>query len=118
MEHEEDPGLGAEIEQNYFKNQFKYKPFEKIKAIEVVKEPLPSEYFDALEGRVEKEAAAEVMKEYSDRDIYALTGATISSAAVSTGVKGITKKFCLPARYPGQGSQGTADCCSILIKRG
>ena len=93
MEHEEDPGLGAEIEQNYFKNQFKHKPFEKIKTIEVVKEPLPSEYFEALEGQVEKEAAMEVMKKYSDRDIYALTGATISSAAVSTGVKGMTKKF-------------------------
>lgn len=93
MEHEEDPGLGAEIEQDYFKNQFKHKPFEKIKTIEVVKAPLPSEYFDALEGQVEEDAAVEVMKNYSDRDIYALTGATISSAAVSTGVKGMTKKF-------------------------
>jgi electron transport complex protein RnfG len=93
MEHEEDPGLGAEIEQDYFKNQFKLKPFEKIKSIEVVKAPLPDEYFDALEGRVDESAAVDIMKQYSDQDIYALTGATISSAAVSTGVRAMTKKF-------------------------
>ena len=27
LEHEEDPGLGAEIEQDYFRNQFKGKSF-------------------------------------------------------------------------------------------
>jgi electron transport complex protein RnfG len=93
MEHEEDPGLGAEIEQDYFKNQFKLKPFEQIKGLEVVKAPLPGEYFEALEGRVDETAAIEIMKQYQDQDIYALTGATISSAAVSTGVRGMTRKF-------------------------
>ena len=93
MEHEEDPGLGAEIEQDYFKNQFKYKPFDKIKTIEVVKKPMPPDYFDALEGRVDESAAAGMMKQYKDENIYALTGATISSDAVSSGVKGMTKKF-------------------------
>lgn len=93
MEHEEDPGLGAEIEQDYFKNQFKHKPFETIKTIEVAKAPLPTEYFAALEGSVDEQAAQEVMKQYRDQDIYALTGATISSAAVSTGVRVMTKKF-------------------------
>ncbi|PIE64591.1 MAG: FMN-binding protein [Desulfobacterales bacterium] len=93
MEHEEDPGLGGEIEQKYFKNQFKQKPFEKIKTIEVVKKPLPGEYYDALEGRIDETAAADIMKQYRDKDIYALTGATISSAAVSNGVKAMSKKF-------------------------
>ena len=93
MEHEEDPGLGAEIEQDYFKNQFVYKPFEKVKSIEVVKSPLPDEYFEALEGKIDKSAAEDLMKQYSDRDIYALTGATISSAAVSSGVRAMTRKF-------------------------
>lgn len=93
MEHEEDPGLGAEIEQDYFKNQFKYKPFDKIKTIEVVKKPMPPDYFEALEGRVDESAAAGMMKQYKDENIYALTGATISSDAVSSGVKGMTKKF-------------------------
>jgi len=93
MEHEEDPGLGAEIEQDYFKNQFKFKPFEKIKGIDVVKEPLPGDYFEALEGKVDEAAALDIMKQYEDQDIYALTGATISSAAVSSGVRGMVKKF-------------------------
>ena len=93
MEHEEDPGLGAEIEQDYFKNQFKHKPFEKIKSIDVVKAPLPSDYYEALEGKVDETAARDIMKQYSDQDIYALTGATISSAAVSSGIRAMTKKF-------------------------
>ena len=93
MEHEEDPGLGAEIEQDYFKNQFKHKPFERIKAIEVVKAPLPDEYYEALAGRIDEKTAIDVMKQYRDQDIYALTGATISSAAVSTGIRAMTKKF-------------------------
>ena len=93
MEHEEDPGLGAEIEQEYFKNQFMHKPFEKIKNIEVVKAPLPDEYFEALEGKIDQATATDIMNQYSDKDIYALTGATISSAAVSSGVRGMTKKF-------------------------
>jgi len=93
MEHEEDPGLGAEIEQDYFKNQFKLKDFDTIKAIEVIKKPLPDEYFEALEGRIDEAAALDIMEQYKDQDIYALTGATISSDAVSSGVKGMTKKF-------------------------
>jgi len=96
MEHEEDPGLGAEIEQDYFKNQFNFKPFEKVKTIEVVKEPMPADYVDALEGKIDEAAAVDMMKQYKEKDIYALTGATISSDAVSSGVKGITKKFAYP----------------------
>ncbi len=93
MEHEEDPGLGAEIEQDYFKNQFKYKTFEKTKTLKVVKAPLPGDYFDALEGRIDKAEAIALMKEYREKDIYALTGATISSMAVSSGIKGMSRKF-------------------------
>ena len=93
MEHEEDPGLGAEIEQDYFKNQFKHKPFDTIKTIDVVKAPLPEDYFEALEGKIEEAAAIDIMKQYSDQDIYALTGATISSAAVSSGIRAMSKKF-------------------------
>ena len=93
MEHEEDPGLGAEIEQDYFKNQFKYKPFEKIKNLKVVKAPIPPEYYDALTGRIAELDAQALLKENKDQDIYALTGATISADAVSSGIKGMTKKF-------------------------
>lgn len=93
LEHEEDPGLGAEIEQEYFKNQFKDKPFAILKTLDVVKEPLPTEYQKALEGKVEEMEIARLMKEYRENDIYALTGATISTKAVTDGLKGIAKKY-------------------------
>lgn len=93
LEHEEDPGLGAEIEQDYFKNQFKDKPFEVLKDLEVVKAPIPEEYLDALEVKVDPEDVQQIMKKYRDNDIYALTGATISSVAVTDGIKGMVKKF-------------------------
>lgn len=93
MEHEEDPGLGGEIEQDYFKNQFEGKPFEVLKQVGVVKEPLPEEYFKALEGDIEAAEREKMMEKYRGNDIYALTGATISTKAVSEGVRGTVKKF-------------------------
>lgn len=97
MEHEEDPGLGGEIVQNYFKNQFKGKELETVKKLEVVKTPLPEEYRAALEagtqGKMEQEEVARIQNQYKDHDIYALTGATISSRSVTNGVKAMVKKF-------------------------
>ncbi len=93
LEHEEDPGLGAEIEQDYFKNQFVGKPFDVLKKIGVVKEPIPADYLKALNGKVGAEEIRKIEEQYKDKDIYALTGATISSRAVSNGVKGIVTKF-------------------------
>jgi electron transport complex protein RnfG len=93
LEHEEDPGLGAEIEQDYFKNQFKGKPFDALKAIDVVKAPIPDDYFKALTGKVGDDEIMQFREQYKDKDIYALTGATISTKAVAYGVKGIVTKF-------------------------
>lgn len=93
LEHEEDPGLGAEIEQDYFKNQFKAKPFEAIKAIDVVKAPIPTDYWQALNGKSGEEELLKFREQYKDKDVYALTGATISTRAVCNGVKGIVTKF-------------------------
>ncbi len=93
LEHEEDPGLGAEIEQDYFKNQFKGKPFEALKTIDVVKAPIPDDYLQALNGKLAEEDILKFREQYKDKDIYALTGATISTKAVSTGVKNIVMKF-------------------------
>ena len=98
-EHEEDPGLGAEIEEAYFRNQFKEKTFEKIRELKVVKEPLPDDYRLYLETRGRKdgifseEAIAQIRAKYRDKDIYAITGATISSKSVMNGVKNMVKKF-------------------------
>ena len=99
MEHEEDPGLGAEIEQAYFKNQFKEKTFNKIKDLKVIREPLPEDYRRYLEtkkwdkGAFTQDEIASIQSKYQDQDIYALTGATISSEAVTNGVRGIIKRF-------------------------
>lgn len=93
LEHEEDPGLGAEIEQEYFKNQFKGKPFAALKEIDVIKAPIPEEYLKALNGMISEKDVLKVREQYKDGDIYALTGATISTRAVANGVKGIVRKF-------------------------
>jgi len=99
MEHEEDPGLGAEIEQEYFKNQFKEKTFNKVKDLKVIREPLPEDYRRYLEtkrwdkGAFTEEEIGSIRSKYQDQDIYALTGATISSEAVTNGVRGIIKRF-------------------------
>ena len=99
IEHEEDPGLGGEIEQRYFKQQFVGKSFEKLKTLKVVKEPLPDAYRKFMERETlekdyfSQEEIADIEKQYKDKDIYALTGATISSVAVTNGLKRATKKF-------------------------
>lgn len=93
LEHEEDPGLGAEIEQEYFKNQFKDKPFDALKAIDVVKAPIPDDYLKALNRKVSEEDILKLREQYKDGDVYALTGATISTKAVCNGVKSIVTKF-------------------------
>lgn len=93
LEHEEDPGLGGEIEQDYFKSQFKGKPYDVFKRIDVVKAPIPTEYMEALEVKISGEDLEKVMAKYRGNDIYALTGATISTVAVTDGMKAMVKKF-------------------------
>lgn len=99
MEHEEDAGLGKNIEEEYFKNQFKGKSYEKLQTLEVIKKPLPPEYRKYLEeskwqeGMFTEEDIAEIRNKYKDADIYAITASTISSRAVTNGVKNVAKKF-------------------------
>ena len=86
MEHEEDPGLGGEIVQDYFKGQFTGKDFATIKNIKVAKLPLPDDYQQALEAEksgLNEAEVARIRALYSDKDIYALTGATISSRSLA-----------------------------------
>jgi H+/Na+-translocating ferredoxin:NAD+ oxidoreductase subunit G len=99
MEQEEDPGLGGEISQKYFKNQFVDKSYKKMLALKVLKEPLPTEYRKYLErdkwkkGMFTREQIDEIREKYENADIYALTGATISSRCVTTGIRNMVKKF-------------------------
>jgi electron transport complex protein RnfG len=96
---EEDPGLGAEINQDYFKNQFAGKTQDVLKELKVVKEPLPADYLPNLEpARAKKmgltpEQMTQIKDKHLKDDIYALTGATISSVAVTRGVKDTVRKF-------------------------
>jgi electron transport complex protein RnfG len=91
IHHEEDPGLGAEIEQRYFKNQFAGRNLADIEKITVTKDPLPKEWQEALEqlGDMPFRPWAEKYREMLPRNpnIYSITGSTISSVAVTTGVK-------------------------------
>jgi electron transport complex protein RnfG len=99
LEHQEDPGLGAEIEQEYFKNQFIGKDVERLKTLNVIKEPLPDEQLRFLERKkwIDNEypenRISELQKKYQPKDICAITGATISSVAVVNGVKNVATKF-------------------------
>lgn len=93
LEHEEDPGLGAEIEQSWFRGQFENRSFEDLKALEVVKKPMPDDYMKALSGKLSSEETQNVRAAHAEDPIYALTGATISSRAVLNGNKSIVRKF-------------------------
>lgn len=91
IEHEEDPGLGAEIVQRYFKNQFAGRSFDDIDKISVTKDPLPKEWQVALEklGDIPFQPWLENYREMLPKNpnIHAITGSTISSVAVTNGVK-------------------------------
>ena len=96
-EHEEDPGLGAEITEPYFKYQYSGRSFDDIAAIEVTKDPLPNEWRDALVALGESDLD-DWLKQNADAlaahpDIHAITGATISSVAVTDGVKRALRNF-------------------------
>ncbi len=99
MEDDEDPGLGAEISEEYFKNQFDDKSLQTMKKIKVIKQPLPNDYRRYLEkskwkkGEFTKAKIDKIRKKYKDHDICALTGATITSRAMTRGIKGMVKKF-------------------------
>lgn len=93
LEHEEDPGLGAEIEQKWFRGQFEGKSYEQMKAADVVRKPMPDELRSAIEGKLASNEAENIRASHRGDDIYALTGATISSRSVLNGNKAMIKKF-------------------------
>ncbi len=97
IEHEEDPGLGAEIVQRYFKNQFAGRNLADIEKISVTKDPLPKDWQTALEqlGDMPFQPWAEKYREMLPKNpnIHAITGSTISSAAVTAGVKAALGNF-------------------------
>lgn len=94
LEHEEDPGLGAEIEKDYFRHQFRDKGLAQLKDLKVIKVPLSDAYRAYLIDRVDPAADRTALRaKYRDQDIHALTGATISSEAVTNGIRAMARKF-------------------------
>jgi Na+-translocating ferredoxin:NAD+ oxidoreductase subunit G len=99
LEQEEDPGLGGEIVEDYFKNQFMGKQFKTMKTLKVIKKPLPKKYRQYLErekqekGMFSRKQLEKIRKNYEDADIYALTGATITSRDFTSGIRNMVKKF-------------------------
>ena len=97
IEHEEDPGLGAEITQRYFKNQFAGRSSDQIAGISVTKDPLPNDWRTVLEELGDKDFNAWVNQHRAAIDahpqIHAITGSTISSEAVTNGVKRSLRNF-------------------------
>lgn len=99
LEHEEDPGLGAEIATPVFRAQFTGRTPDEIAAIGVTRDPMPEDWHAALAAYASStgaEAPAEwrtLVDRERSRPIYAITGATISSRALTRGVKGTVDHF-------------------------
>lgn len=99
LEHEEDPGLGAEIATPVFRAQFTGRTPDEIAAIGVTRDPMPEDWHAALAAYAAStgaEAPAEwrtLVERERGKPIYAITGATISSRALTRGVKGAVDHF-------------------------
>ena len=99
VEHEEDPGLGAEIATPAFQGQYVGRAGANLEALTVTKDPMPEDWRAALAtfGRTPAAAwgerhAALVARERA-KPIYAVTGATISSRALTDGVRETVDHF-------------------------
>lgn len=99
LEHEEDPGLGAEVATPWFTGQFAGRAVASAQGLDVTKDPMPEDWSAALRerGRLTPAAWAERHRDLEAREagrpIYAVTGATISSRALTTGVRATIAHF-------------------------
>ncbi|MBI2343706.1 MAG: FMN-binding protein [Deltaproteobacteria bacterium] len=91
--HEEDPGLGAEMTKPFFKHQFAGRSRESLARLAVTKDPLPSARRAVVVARegipyaAWQAAYGAALGALDRQPIYAVTGATISSRALTDGVK-------------------------------
>ena len=93
VEHEEDPGLGAEVATAAFDGQFMARPAEAVATLDVTRDPMPEDWRAAL-AQLSRTPAAQWRGQHATliareraRRIYAVTGATISSRALTDGVR-------------------------------
>jgi len=99
IEHEEDPGLGAEVARAWFGGQFIGRAANALPTLTVTRDPMPEDWKAALErldrvpaARWQADEATLVTRE-NTRPIYAVTGATISSRALTDGVRSTVTHF-------------------------
>jgi len=99
VEHEEDPGLGAEVATRAFGGQFIGRGARDAAALEVTRDPMPEDWRAALAqlSRVPaapwRERQRGLIERERARPIYAVTGATISSRALTEGLKTTVDHF-------------------------
>ena len=99
VEHEEDPGLGAEVATRAFQGQFIARSSEATASLDVTRDPMPEDWRSAL-AQLTRTPVDEWRAAHSDliaregaRPIYAVTGATISSRALTDGVRTTVERF-------------------------
>jgi electron transport complex protein RnfG len=99
VEHEEDPGLGAEVATRAFEGQFIARSAEATASLSVTRDPMPEDWRSALAQLTRtpveewRAAHADLIGREGRRPIYAVTGATISSRAVPDGVRTTVERF-------------------------
>jgi H+/Na+-translocating ferredoxin:NAD+ oxidoreductase subunit G len=99
VEHEEDPGLGAEVATRAFEGQFIGRSAEASAALDVTRDPMPEDWRAALAQLTRtpvldwRAAHADLVAREGRRPIYAVTGATISSRALTDGVRATVERF-------------------------
>lgn len=114
IQHEEDPGLGAEIATPWFQAQYVGRTAEQAAALDVTKDPMPEDWRTALDALAGEGAGpwlakhAEIVGREHARRVYAVTGATISSRALTRGVRTAVdhfrRRWALVAPYLGEPS--------------
>ena len=99
VEHEEDPGLGAEVATRSFGGQFIGRSAASMGTLDVTRDPMPEDWRAAL-AQLTRTPAGEWRAAHADlvaregaRPIYAVTGATISSRALTDGVRTTVERF-------------------------
>ncbi|MEQ1831897.1 MAG: FMN-binding protein [Candidatus Eisenbacteria bacterium] len=99
LEHEEDPGLGAEVATRAFLGQYLGRDSASIARLDVTRDPLPEDWRAALAALANTEpgpwqqAHAALLARESAQPVHAVTGATISSRALTSGVKRTIEHF-------------------------
>jgi len=99
VEHEEDPGLGAEVATPWFQGQFVGRSASDLPALDVTRDPMPEDWRAALRERDRTDPGtwrahyAALLAREGKRPVYAVTGATISSRALTSGVRAAVNHF-------------------------